>query len=210
MNLSFIDYLKTSQYASYDNHNIIDNKDDYDNKDYKDNKYVINIINNENIYSVPYIYNSILPNPCIYFKSPHTFLKSYLYLTNSEFAHSSKYSLKSDIMLKRYIKDKINEESKKKIIGIKAKFYRKLISDNNFDTDPTKNIYFNKFIDLLLNDNKEDFIIVRCGKNGLCNDTIPNKIPRNSVLHNKKLKKYYVFLMKYDGLFAPYGITYSY
>jgi len=207
MTLSIIDYIKKSEHSSYDEKVC----DVVEKKSTEDKKNIIHVKNYFNhITHISYSNASELPNPSIYFSSPHTFLKSYLYLTHIEFNKSVKYPLKSDIILKRYIKIKVNKESEKKIIGVKASFFRKLVSDADFDTDPNKNVYFSKFIDLILDDKKEDFIIIRCGKNGLCKDTIPYKIPRNSVTQKKKSKKYYVFLMKYDGLFAPYGVTYSY
>ena len=205
MTLSVINYIKQSAYSSYE----INNDVKQDSVEDKKNVIQLKTINN-NILYISYSNNSDIINPSISFSSPHTFLKSYLYLTHVEFNKSVDYSLKSDIILKRYLKSKVNKESEKKLIGVKATFYRKLVSDVDFDTDPDKNIYFSKFIDLILDDKKEDFIIIRCGKNGLCEDTVPYKIPRNSVTKNKRLKKYYVFLMKYDGLFAPYGMTYSY
>ena len=208
MTLSIIDYLKTnSSFSSYNKHigyNYEENK-------IEDKKNIISIKNSCNIIvNIPYSLHSELPEPCIYFNYPHTFLKSYLYLTDSEYNNNAEYPLKSDIILKRYIKNKVNKLSEKKLIGVNATFCRKLLSDVDFDTDPDKNKYFSKFIDLLLDDKKEGFIIIRCGRNGLCRDTVPYKVPRNSVTQNKRLKKYYVFLMKYDGLFAPYGVTYSY
>jgi len=151
-----------------------------------------------------------LPEPSAYFKSPNTLIKSLLYISNMEYYNNAQFPIKSDSILNKYLCKIFTEYSKPK----KENFtYKKLVqtilnnTNGDFDTDPDKNPYFSKFINIILNYEKCNLIIIREDDNGNFLNTVPNKIPEISINENKNI--YYVLLQNSNGLFSPYGKAYE-
>ena len=147
-----------------------------------------------------------IPEPSAYFRSPNTFMKSLLYLSNFNYYDNVSLPLKADNILNTYIRymfdEKITEniQSNKKLIQI--------IMNNtggNFDTDPDKNPFFSKFIKIVLKKENCNIIIIRSDNDGYYLDTIPNKIPELN-LTNGKIS--YLLLLNSNGLYSPYGKVY--
>lgn len=146
-----------------------------------------------------------LPSPCAYFKDSNTFLKSFLYLTNNNYYKSIHLPLKASLIMEEYIKGLINiytETEKKK----NNKFIQYLLNNKikDINTEPCKNKYFNKILNLLLKDNKCEIFIIRENSQGCYKDIIPKNFNKT-----KKKKKCFILLQHFNGLFSPYGTYYN-
>lgn len=139
-----------------------------------------------------------LPEPSAYFRSPNTFLKSFLYLSNVSYYDNIHLPSKANSLLEKYLRDIFQKYSTSKK-SLEVSRNKKLIqiilnnTESNFDTDPDKNPYFSKFIKIILNIN--DIIVIRADDNGNYYDTISNNVKDGK----------YVLLQHSNGLFSPYG-----
>jgi hypothetical protein len=147
-----------------------------------------------------------LPEPSAYFRSPNTFLKSLLYLSNVNYYDNVCLPLKADTILNAYIRDIFEEQSTENIQS-----YKKLIqiimnnTGGTFDTDPDKNPFFSKFIKVILKKEKYDIIIIRANDAGYYFDTVPSKLPKLNLISGKPN---YILLLHSNGLYSPYGKAY--
>ena len=149
---------------------------------------------------------SKLPEPSAYFRSPNTFLKSFLYLSNSSYYENISYPSNANQILNTYIRNIFEEHSKDNVPSNK-KLVQIMMNNTSgiFDTDPDKNSFFSKFIKIILKKEKCEIIIIR-EKDGFF-DTIPNKIPDIDV-KNKDSKSVYILLLNQNGVYSPYGKSY--
>ena len=151
-----------------------------------------------------------LPEPSAYFKYPNTLLKSLLYISNVDYHNNVQFPLKADGILQKYL-FKIFEKYSE--INKENSTYKKLVqtilnnTNGDFDTDPDKNPYFTKFINLILKHEKCNLVIIRADNTGNFLDTVPSKIPSLNTINNNKM--YYVLLQNSNGLFSPYGKAYK-
>jgi len=150
-----------------------------------------------------------LPEPSAYFRSPNTFLKSFLYLSNVEYYNNIHLPKKANMMLQQYLRNVFEKYSKSKE-NIK---YNKIIqvilnnTDGEFDTDPNKNPHYSNFIKLIMKHEKGNIIVIRSDDNGNFMDTVPSKIPQLDITDNENM--YYVLMQGSNGLFSPYGKAYK-
>ena len=149
---------------------------------------------------------SKLPEPSAYFRSPNTFLKSFLYLSNSSYYENVSYPSNANQILNTYIRNIFEEHSKDNVPSNK-KLVQIMMNNTSgiFDTDPDKNSFFSKFIKIILKKEKCEIIIIR-EKDGFF-DTIPNKIPDIDI-KNKDSKSVYILLLNQNGVYSPYGKSY--
>lgn len=132
-----------------------------------------------------------LPEPCAYFTSPNSLLKSFLYLTNEEFYENVHLPKKADDILNKYLKtlsmQHVDDRKYKKLI-------QKLMNSSIKDTDPSKNLYFKDLFELL--EKKYKIEIIKC-------DTKFNFLQHIS----KKTDKKKCLILQYpSGTFCPYGL----
>ena len=155
-----------------------------------------------------------LPEPSAYFRAPNTFLKSLLYMSNLSFYENVSTSLKADGILNLYMRDvfeKLNNLTFNEVENLQP--YRKLIqiilnnTGGTFDTDPDKNPFFSKFINIILKKEKCNIIVVRSDCDGNYYDTVPSKIPNLNIQPTGKIN--YILLLNSNGLYSPYGKAYS-
>jgi len=143
-------------------------------------------------------YNNIIcsrefkvPEPCAYFSSPNTFIKSILYLENLDFYENIHLPKKQNEMVNKYLYNialkNIEEKKHKKMI-------QKLMNNTIKDTDPIKNLYFKELVQLL--EYQYSIEIIRCDIRNNFFDII-----------KKKSKKKRLLILQYpSGIFCPYGI----
>ena len=136
-----------------------------------------------------------VPEPSAYFRSPNTFLKSLLYLSNINYYNNVSLPLQSDSILNGYIRTIFEEESYENVTSYK-KIIQIILNNTNgtFDTDPDKNPFFSKFIKVILKKEKCNIMIVRSDDNGNFIDIV-----------NKSEKPSYILLLHSSGLYSPYG-----
>ena len=136
-----------------------------------------------------------LPEPSAYFRSPNTFLKSLLYLSNINYYDNVSLPLKADSILNGYIRTIFEEESHENVISNK-KIIQVILNNTagTFDTDPDKNPFFSKFIKVILKKEKCNIMVVRSDDNGNFIDIV-----------NKTEKPSYILLLHSNGLYSPYG-----
>jgi len=147
-----------------------------------------------------------LPHPSAYFRSPNTFLKSLLYLSNVNYYDNVSLPVKANTILNTYIRDIFVEQSNENIHSNKKLV--QIIMNNTggtFDTDPDKNPFFSKFIKVILKKEKCDIIIIRANDSGYYFDTVPNKLPNLNLISGKPN---YILLLHSNGLYSPYGTAY--
>jgi len=150
-----------------------------------------------------------LPEPSAYFRSPNTFMKSLLYLSNMSYYNNAHLPVKANRILDKYLRDVFEKYSTKKE-NITYKKIIQIILNNtsgDFDTDPDKNPHYSKFIKLILKEEKCNILVIRSDDKGNFLDTVPNKIPTLDIKENKDI--YYILLQHSNGLFSPYGKAYK-
>lgn len=142
-----------------------------------------------------------LPEPSAYFRSPNTFMKSLLYLSDSNYCDNVHLSKKADMILQKYLRNAFQNFKPSKKTHAYKKITQIILNNVNgeFDTDPDKNPHFSKFFKVLVDQGKYDIVVVRADDNGNYMDTVPSRIPK------KIVRPLYVLLQHRNGLFSPYG-----
>jgi hypothetical protein len=136
---------------------------------------------------------ALLFEPSAYFRSPHTFLQSVLYLVEPSFYQVVHLPRMRQDVLMRWLKEKLAQCPEANL------FFQRLVSSeqNPLDTDPTCNKYFPLLMDLL---EKEDVSIqvIHADREGGFKGITPAKT---------KKKKNLMLLQLSTGSYAPYGMV---
>jgi hypothetical protein len=149
---------------------------------------------------------SFLPEPSAYFSPPHTFIKSYLFLSSLEFYETCYLPKKAKKLLNTFLKEIFLSVEKRK--GHTKKLIQKVMyqKNDNLDTDPEKSIYFSEIYKTLFSSEENNLILVQSSKENTFLRTIPSNLPK--LTKEKTNKNCYILLQFPDKTFAPYGKIY--
>lgn len=132
---------------------------------------------------------ALLFEPSAYFRSPHTFLQSVLFLIEPRFYQVAHLPQQRRDVLLRWLKDKLSHLPEGK------KFLQQILS-SEVDTDPSNHSYFPILVRLLETESRS-IQVVHADSEGKF----------KGVTKNKEKKKSTILLLQLPtGCYAPYGI----
>ena len=155
--------------------------------------------------------------PSSYFSPPHTFLKSFLFLTSKSFYMIMGKPKERQDFIMRFLKDKMsilmNKTNDKKEKRDIQKFMQKIFyikNDIEYDTDPFRNKYF-KLMCKAIHVDKISFVVVHTDNEGYYKDITPKHLDVSKInsSSNEYSEKYLIMLQLPNSNFSPCGISYG-